>query len=248
MRHIVALSGGKDSTALALRLRELHPDVDYEYVCTPTGDELPEMEEHWAKLEALMGCEIIRLRLYEGNGLHQIIRDEKMIPNFRARFCTRKLKIEPILEYFEKARPCVHYVGLRADEEGREGIFGSMEDVEHRFPLREWEWGINEVWDYLDRRGVSIPRRSDCALCFFQRLDEWKRLWKYNRAAFDAGVEIEERTGYTFRSPHRDTWPASLKELGEEFSRGRKVRGEEDEQQMRLPGCDKEDLCRVCTL
>lgn len=36
--HVVALSGGKDSTALALRLAETEPR-DYTYVCTPTGDE-----------------------------------------------------------------------------------------------------------------------------------------------------------------------------------------------------------------
>ena len=49
VQHIVALSGGKDSTALALRLAELEPR-EYVYVCTPTGDELPEMFAHWRKL------------------------------------------------------------------------------------------------------------------------------------------------------------------------------------------------------
>ena len=37
--HIVGLSGGKDSTALALRLQEINPDTPYNYVCSPTGDE-----------------------------------------------------------------------------------------------------------------------------------------------------------------------------------------------------------------
>ena len=40
MIHVVGLSGGKDSTALALRLAETSPQ-DYVYLCTPTGDELP---------------------------------------------------------------------------------------------------------------------------------------------------------------------------------------------------------------
>ena len=52
MTHVVALSGGKDSTALALRLAEVEPR-EYVYLCTPTGRELPEMEAHWTRLEGL---------------------------------------------------------------------------------------------------------------------------------------------------------------------------------------------------
>ena len=55
MTHIVALSEGKDSTAMALRLRELNPETNYRYVCTPTGNELPQMVLHWAKLQEMLG-------------------------------------------------------------------------------------------------------------------------------------------------------------------------------------------------
>src|SRR5690606_14856230 len=48
--HVVALSGGKDSTALALRMREVWPELPVVYVCTPTGNELPDMIEHWLRL------------------------------------------------------------------------------------------------------------------------------------------------------------------------------------------------------
>src|SRR5262245_37676527 len=54
MTHVVALSGGKDSTAVALRLAEIEPR-EYVYLCTPTGDELPAMLAHWAQLEVLLG-------------------------------------------------------------------------------------------------------------------------------------------------------------------------------------------------
>ena len=50
MNHIVALSGGKDSTAMTLRLAKVEPR-DYRYVITPTGDELPEMYDHWRGLD-----------------------------------------------------------------------------------------------------------------------------------------------------------------------------------------------------
>lgn len=40
-RQIVPLSGGKDSSSLALWLRMNYPDVDFEFVTTDTGVELP---------------------------------------------------------------------------------------------------------------------------------------------------------------------------------------------------------------
>ena len=58
LAHIVALSGGKDSTAMALRLAELNPDVPYNYICTPTGDEFPEMFAHWRRLGDMLGAAV----------------------------------------------------------------------------------------------------------------------------------------------------------------------------------------------
>jgi len=58
--HIVALSGGKDSTAMALRLVEVEPR-DYTFVCTPTGDEPPTMIEHWIKVGKMLGKPIVPL-------------------------------------------------------------------------------------------------------------------------------------------------------------------------------------------
>lgn len=55
MKHIIALSGGKDSTAMALRLAEVEPR-EYEYVITPTGNELPEMITHWRTVAEMLGA------------------------------------------------------------------------------------------------------------------------------------------------------------------------------------------------
>ena len=40
-RHIVPVSGGKDSSALAVYLRQRKPEVRFEYVFSDTGVELP---------------------------------------------------------------------------------------------------------------------------------------------------------------------------------------------------------------
>ena len=217
MNHIVALSGGKDSTALALRLVEVEPR-DYVYVCTPTGDELPEMFEHWNLLGKLLNKPLLPVTC--GESLDGAIRRQNALPNWRQRWCTRILKIEPYLQWCATQTPCVSYVGLRADEESRPGIIAQVPGVEMRFPLKEWGWGLKEVMGYLDERGVSIPRRTDCAKCFFQSLGEWWELWNEHPEIYSVAEEQEQNTGHTFRSPGRDSWPASLKSLREMFEQG----------------------------
>jgi len=225
MKHVVALSGGKDSTAMALRLQEVEPR-EYMFVCTPTGDELPDMIAHWKKLGDMLGSSL--LPVTAGVSLHGLIRRERMLPNHRARFCTRKLKLEPYYRWLEEQKPCVSYVGLRADEETRAGmIFPEQDGIQMRFPMREWGWTEGHVWQYLHDRGVTIPARTDCASCYHQTLGEWWRLWKlhpeiYAKSEYQE-IKIQEVYGvaHTFRSPQRDTWPAGLTDLRKEFERGR---------------------------
>lgn len=240
MKHVVALSGGKDSTAMALRLAEVEPR-DYEYICTPTGDELPEMVAHWQHLESSLGKLITRISNYT---LNDLIKIENALPNWRMRWCTRRLKIEPTIAWLKANAPALMYVGLRADEEEREGIYG--DEVECRFPLREWGWGVDDVWRYLFERGVEIPRRTDCARCYDQRLSEWRALWRDNPAIYAEAEAQESAIGNTFRGPNRDTWPASLAELRARFERGDIPRGDTDQQSFWEE--PKYRKCRVCSL
>lgn len=233
-KHVVGLSGGKDSTALALRLVELYPAHNWEFICNLTGNELPELFAHLHLLETMLDRQIVPVRYR--TDLYGVIDEVGMLPNFRARFCTRMLKIEPTIAYFETLpKGSVLYVGLRADEELRKGLYG--EDIDVRFPFREWGWGLPEVVAYNDSRGVRIPERTDCAVCPYQRLGEWRNLWQNNPAAYWTGAYYEAVYGHTFRSPGRDTWPASLLELAKEFERGRPIR-----QTKRV------EMCRVCSL
>ncbi len=239
--HVVALSGGKDSTAMALGLQEREPDVPRVYVCTPTGDELPEMFLHWRKLADLLGQPLIPI---VGGTLKSICADEGALPNWRMRFCTRRLKIEPFQAFILRNLPAVSYVGLRADEgaEDREGArYAPAWDVKQRWPLREWGWGLADVLGYLERQGVEIPRRTDCARCFFQTLGEWYLLWAEHPAAYADAERQEEEFGHTFRSPGRDTWPAALSDLRREFEGGRTPRGVG-------PDAIRAATCRVCSL
>jgi 3'-phosphoadenosine 5'-phosphosulfate sulfotransferase (PAPS reductase)/FAD synthetase len=218
---------------MALRLAEVEPR-DYTYIITPTGDELPPMIAHWAKLESLLGKPLIRIT-NGGRTLNDFIQIQKMLPNFQSRWCTRQLKIEPTIAWIMRNSPAVMYVGLRADEEDREGIYDSR--ITSDYPLRRWGWGIKEVWNFLADRDIDIPKRTDCARCYGQRLGEWKDLWLNYPDLYEEAAAQERELGHTFRSPSRDTWPAGLDDLAKEFASGRKVRGE-----------GKVSPCRVCTL
>lgn len=246
MKHIVALSGGKDSTAMALRLAEVEPR-EYTYLITPTGNELPEMRGHWKRLECLLGARLITPP--NGNRtLDGLIELQDALPNHRMRWCTRMLKIEPALKFYAENAPCTAYVGLRADEDAdeRTGIYGS--DVQQRFPLRDWGWTEADVWAYLYECGVTIPERTDCAWCYDQQLRQWRRLWQSYPHLYWAGVAHEKRTGHTFRSPSRDAWPAPLDELAAEFSKGRIPRGADDQLNLFDAAEARETKCRVCSL
>lgn len=217
MKHIVALSGGKDSTAMALELAHREPR-DYIYVCTPTGNEPAEMFAHWRKLGVLLGKPLVPVM---GGTLIGLIKQQKALPNFRMRWCTRMLKLEPYAAWLSRQGECTSYVGLRADEPDREGgDYLDIPGVTMDFPLRRWGWGLSDVWASLQKRCVTIPKWTDCKLCFFQRLIEWWEFWRDDKEGWAEGERMEAMTGFTFRSETRDTWPASMKGLRERFEAG----------------------------
>jgi len=149
------------------------------------------------------------------------------------------LKIIPFKSWVCNHLPAISYVGLRADEEGRTGM--ETDDLglffSTRFPLREWGWGICEVLAYLNRRGVTVPERTDCARCYHQTLHEWWTLWTQYPDIWASAVDDEDRTGHTYRSDERDTWPASLRELEKAFQ----TRGEP-------PQRSRTSECKTCRI
>jgi hypothetical protein len=246
--HVVALSGGHDSSILSVMLKEQQPGRVFNYVCTPTGDELPAMYEHWRLLAHLLGKRIIPIM---GGTLRKVIREQKMLPNFRARFCTRIIKIEPyhaVLSELAAVAPVVSYVGLRADEPGRAGgVYSDIPGVEMRFPLREWDMGETEVQAALADRGIVCPNRTDCARCYHQRLGEWYELWRDHPDIYADAEADEAEFGATYRSPGRDTWPVSLRGMRVRFEAG-EVPAKSLMRMQRERETQKVGACRVCSL
>lgn len=246
MKHLVAVSGGKDSTAMALRLAEMEPR-DYEFCITPTGRELPPMKEHWDRLACLLGKP---LTIIPAPLLVDLIVKYQALPNWRMRFCTRQVKIEPFMAYALAAKPATCYVGIRADEvdgeDAREGTdWQGVEGVAQDLPLVRWGWGIGQVRAYLREREIEVPERTDCDLCFFQRIGEWWRLWRDYPVRYREAEALELYTGHTLRSASRDSWPAALVDLRHKFETGYVPSGAA-QLSLKMDITDRPSMCAWC--
>jgi len=230
-KDIVACSGGKDSTAVALLLHDR--GVPFDLLYTPTGNEPPGVWEHIQRLAEETGADII---LPEAPTLFGLIDRFNAIPNFRMRFCTRMIKIEPCIKWFkDHGTGKVLHIGLRADEPDRKGIYDEL--VNRRFILREIDWDVEDVVEFVKGRGFEPPPRTDCMLCPFEALNDWFWLWRTYPEEYAKGIEIEDRIGHTFRKPKNDTWATDLRGLAAEFEGGRRPL----KRRMRTP-------CRVCVM
>jgi 3'-phosphoadenosine 5'-phosphosulfate sulfotransferase (PAPS reductase)/FAD synthetase len=236
----VAFSGGKDSTAMAYRMAEMKEAFALLY--TPTGNELPELDAHIRRVVADLGVPLATPRNHD---LEFWIREYEALPNNRQRWCTRQLKVEVCAAYLSLRPGSTLCVGLRADEMERKGA--AYSGITYRCPMQEWGWKLADVTDYLAAKGITVPRRTDCAWCYDQRLGEWWRLWKNHPDVWRRGESLEAEISLargerrSFRSPSRDTWPAPLIDLRRRFEAGERPRGSDD--------ADAETTrCRECTL
>lgn len=195
-RHILGLSGGKDSTALAIYMRDKVPDM--EYVFTDTGAELPEAYEFLEKLEAYLGKKIIRLNA-ETAFEDLLEKKNGYLPSPRARWCTVELKIVPFEKYVGSDE-VYSYVGIRADE-NRSGYISSKPNIKPVFPFKEAGITIKEVQEILDNAGVGLPKyyewrsRSGCYFCFFQQRKEWVGLLNRHPDLFEKAKTFEKTVG-----------------------------------------------------
>lgn len=177
-RHICGLSGGKDSTALAIYMRDRVTDM--EYVFCDTGKELRETYEYLDVVEAYLGKRIVRLNANR-NFDHWYRVFGGFLPSPQARWCTKMLKLKPF-EQFVGDEPVISYVGLRADE-NRTGLISGKPNLTTVFPFKEDGIDYNGVMRILEESGIGMPpylrwgrSHSGCFFCFFQTKYEWVQL------------------------------------------------------------------------
>ena len=195
LRHICGISGGKDSSALAVHLRGKVSDMEY-FFCD-TGAELPETYEYLTRLEVILGKPIARLNAARGfDHWFEVFRGA--LPSPQMRWCTKNMKIKPIEEWIGDD-PAVSYVAIRADESNRKGYISTKPNIKSRFPFIEDGIDRDGVMRILEDAGIGLPAyyewrtRSGCYFCFYQRKAEWIGLADRHPELFERAVAIEQK-------------------------------------------------------
>lgn len=194
VRHILSLSGGKDSTALAIYMRGRIPEM--EYVFCDTEKELPETYDYLKRLEAYLGRPIVVLK-HDGRDFdHHLALRRGYLPSHRVRWCTELLKIRPFEAYVGDDE-ITSYIGIRADED-RLGYISRRPNIAARYPFKEDGIVKDDVMSILAKGGLGLPdyhrwrSRSGCYFCFFQQLIEWVGLLENHPELFAAAMAYEK--------------------------------------------------------
>ena len=157
VRHVLGISGGKDSAALAIYVKTKYPSIDLEFYTCDTGKELDETYQLIKNLEVYLGIKIELLQGAEKSSEDPFDHFLKMyggyLPSSNARWCTKKLKLGPFENYVGED-PVVSYVGIRGDEE-REGYISTKKNIQSIFPFRKNIWSADVVNKMLANQNIE---------------------------------------------------------------------------------------------
>mgnify|MGYP003407477232 CR=1 FL=1 len=217
--HVVSFSGGKDSTAMLLRMFELGYPVDEVLFCD-TGCEFPEMYKHIDKVnnivERYLGKKITILKAE--HSFEYMLLEYKFNPRpkegivkphaigrswatMRTRWCTKYFKVDLIKRHLRGIDADIHqYVGIAADEPNR--------IRELNYPLVSWGWREVDCLSYCYKKGLDWGglynkyKRLSCWCCPLQSLNDLRTLRHEYPELWRKLLEWEHRAWSNFRADY----------------------------------------------
>jgi 3'-phosphoadenosine 5'-phosphosulfate sulfotransferase (PAPS reductase)/FAD synthetase len=174
VRHVLGISGGKDSAALAIYLKKKYPTLPMEYYNADTGCELAETTVLIERLESYVG-KITRLIAAQGSPEptpfdHFLKASGGFLPSPQARWCTQKMKLSEF-EKFVGEDPTISYIGIRGDEE-REGYVSTKPNIQAIFPFRKNIWSMDVIYKVLHNDNMERLASSCEEFCMDGKLPE----------------------------------------------------------------------------
>lgn len=136
MINLAQFSGGKDSTAMLLWMKE--QGIEYTAVFCDTGWEHPLTYAYIEEInQTVLGGRLVILRNQDWDGFRGLVLSKAVFPRRTMRFCTEKLKLEPLWRYILSVDDDVEtFIGERAEESAARAAK----------PIRQWSDEAGGYW------------------------------------------------------------------------------------------------------
>lgn len=212
-------SGGKDSTAMVLRMIELGEHID-EVVCCDTYKEFPAMYRHIEKVRKIIdehGIKFTMLRSEKSFDWYMFERVKTKSKNAGEvgygwatpvmRWCTGHLKTKVVEDYFKQMRKQYNVIQCNgiAFDEGYRLERKSNQTQDKKYPLVEWKWTEADCLRYCKEKGFDweglydIFDRVSCWCCPLQPLEELRHLRKHYPDLWEELHDMDRRSRNKFR-------------------------------------------------
>lgn len=232
MKHIVSYSGGKDSTAMLLKMIENKMPIDEivycEVMATSTiGAEYPEMYEYLDRVDEYLmnniGKKITKIKpnvnfeqqFYTKKGRGKYKGKIYGFPWNLGAWCNSKLKIATLDKYFRNQdKEYISYIGIAYDEPKRLARL----DKNEKAPLAEWKMTEKDCLEYTKEKGLYNPlydkfKRLGCWFCVKQNLDSLRIIRKDYPELWNLLLKWQLDSEVIFRTDY------SMQQLEEKFSK-----------------------------
>lgn len=227
---IVSFSGGKDSTAMLLKMVEEGMRID-EIVFCDTGMEFPEMYDHISRVESFIGRKIRRLTpakpwefYFSQRPVTRPIAIERRKelgrplagygwPSRCNRWCTRHLKLETLRDFYKTIDGDYdEFIGIASDEKRRTEHETAKRNRHAVYPLIQWGMNESDCLTFCRSRGFDwgglydLFDRVSCWCCPLANIDHFKKIYVHFPALWERLRRMDqEAPGGPFRGIGVDT-------------------------------------------
>lgn len=208
MKNFLSFGGGVNSVALYIYF--VNNGIDFEAVFSDHGSDYPETYEYlkyfnkecvkrgWKPVTIVKG-KYKDKNMKEALNLYEYCLEKKIFPSMMFRWCTEKFKIRPVHDYvnnlLEDGEKCFMNIGIAYDESHRA-----------KEPKNPPKWMRNKIFKYpfvsdgitredniciIKTSGIKVPPKSGCYYCPYQKVQQFKELYKKDPELYYKAKELE---------------------------------------------------------
>ncbi len=190
MKQYLSYGGGVNSTALLILMT--NRGMDFEAVYVDHGCDWPETREYVAMLQESYPITVIKPDVQGFDNIYDYAWREGIFPSRLLRWCTDKFKVTPLNKYFNGHEPFRVAIGIDAGESHRAKPADDVDRLKH-YPLIRWGFNREDCKKVIRLAGLTMPMKSGCWFCPFQRREQWVRLQADHPDLFCRAVALENR-------------------------------------------------------